>query len=129
MWFYDFGLLLAIAPALILGMIAQFMVQSTYATARQIAASMSGFAAARRILDSAGLHDVGIEQVEGHLSDHYDSRDKVLRLSSEVYHGQSMAAVGIAAHEAGHAIQDGVRYAPLVIRNAAVPVANFGSNI
>ncbi len=81
------------------------------------------------MLDSAGLQSVGIEQVPGHLSDHYDPRHKVLRLSPEVYQNRSLAAVGIAAHEAGHAIQDAVRYAPLVVRNAAVPVAGFGSNI
>lgn len=90
---------------------------------------MSGAAAARRILDSNGLQQVGIERVSGHLSDHYDPGAKVLRLSNEVYSGSSMASVGIAAHEAGHAIQDAKRYAPLVIRNLAVPVASFGSSI
>ncbi len=79
------------------------------------------------MLDANGLYDVGIEQVPGHLSDHYDPSAKVLRLSPEVYHGQTASAVGIAAHEAGHALQDAFRYAPLVIRNAAVPIANFGS--
>jgi Zn-dependent membrane protease YugP len=126
--FLDFRLLLFIAPALLLGLLAQFWVKSAYARARQIAAGMSGFAAARRLLDSAGLHNVGIEQTPGYLSDHYDPRQKVLRLSGDVYHGRSMAAVGIAAHEAGHAIQDARRYAPLVIRNAAVPAASFGSS-
>jgi Zn-dependent membrane protease YugP len=91
-------------------------------------APLSGAAAARHILDSAGLNGVDIEQVPGHLSDHYDPRTRVLRLSPEVYASRSLAAVGIAAHEAGHAIQHAVNYAPLVIRNAAVPVAGFGSN-
>ena len=72
---------------------------------------------------------MGIQQVPGHLSDHYDPRGKVLRLSNEVYGGHTLAAVGIAAHEAGHAIQDARSYAPLVVRNAAVPAAGFGSNI
>ena len=72
--------------------------------------------------------DVGIEMMPGHLSDHYDPRDKVLRLSEEVYQSRTLAAVGIAAHEAGHAIQDAHAYAPLAIRNAAVPMAGFGSN-
>jgi Zn-dependent membrane protease YugP len=126
--FLDFRLLLFIAPALLLGILAQFWVKSAYARAQQIAAGMSGFAAARRLLDSAGLHKVGIEQTPGYLSDHYDPRHKVLRLSGDVYHGRSMAAVGIAAHEAGHAIQDARKYAPLVIRNAAVPAASFGSS-
>ena len=74
-----------------------------------------------------GCSSVGIEQVGGHLSDHYDPRDKVLRLSGDVYNGRSMAAVGVACHEAGHAFQDAQSYAPLVVRNLAVPVANFGS--
>jgi hypothetical protein len=89
---------------------------------------LSGAAAARHILDEAGLHNVDVEQVPGHLSDHYDPRAKVLRLSPDVYGGRSLAAVGIAAHEAGHAIQDARHYVPLVIRNAAVPAAGFGSN-
>ena len=76
----------------------------------------------------SGLQNVGIEQTPGHLSDHYDPRSKVLRLSGDVYHGRSMASVGVAAHEAGHAIQDAHGYAPLIIRNAAVPAANFGSS-
>jgi Zn-dependent membrane protease YugP len=117
-----------IAPALILGIWAQFRVRSSYAEARQVAAPLSGAAAARHILDSAGLDNVGIEAIPGELSDHYDPREKVLRLSHEVYQSRSLAAVGIAAHEAGHAIQDAQAYAPLVIRNAAVPAASLGSN-
>jgi Zn-dependent membrane protease YugP len=120
--------LLFISPALILGLWAQFRIRSTYAAARQVPASLSGAAAARHILDSAGLQGVDIEQVPGHLSDHYDPRDKVLRLSPEVYQTRSMAAVGIAAHEAGHALQDADQYAPLVVRNMAVPAASFGSS-
>ena len=128
MFMFDFHLLLFIAPAMILGFIAQAMVRSAYARGSQIAAKMSGFAAARHILDSAALYDVSIEQIPGQLSDHYDPRHKVLRLSSDVYHGRTLSAVGIAAHEVGHAIQDAERYTPLVIRNAAVPAAGFGSN-
>ncbi len=90
---------------------------------------MTGAQAARYMLDREGLHSVGIEQIGGTLSDHYDPRAKVLRLSPDVYHGQTMSAVGVACHEAGHAIQDAFHYAPLVIRNAAVPLAGFGSNI
>ena len=119
--------LLFIAPALILGLWAQMRVKATYAYAQRLAAPLSGAAAARHILDSAGLQHVAIEQVPGHLSDHYDPRHKVLRLSREVYGSRSLAAVGIAAHEAGHALQDARQYAPLVIRNAAVPAASFGS--
>lgn len=128
MFFFDFRYLLFVGPALILGLIAQAMVRSAYARGSQIVARMSGFAAARHILDSASLYDVTIEQVPGKLSDHYDPRHKVLRLSADVYHGRTLSAVGIAAHEVGHAIQDAQRYAPLVVRNAAVPMASFGSN-
>ena len=117
------------APALLLAFWAQWRVKSAYASAMQQPAPLSGAAAARHILDSAGLEDVLIEPTQGHLSDHYDPRDKVLRLSQEVYQSRSLAAVGIAAHEAGHALQDAHNYAPLTIRNAAVPVANFGSGV
>jgi Zn-dependent membrane protease YugP len=128
-FFYpDLGLLLFTAPALILSFIAQWLVSSAYARGQRMAASVSGFAAARQILDAAGLYNVAVEPVPGHLSDHDDPRDKVLRLSTDVYHGRTLAAVGIAAHEAGHALQDAHGYLPLVIRNVAVPAASFGSN-
>ena len=126
--FFDPMYLLYIAPALLLALWAQWRVKSTYAVAQQMPAPLSGAAAARHILDSAGLQSVAIEQIPGHLSDHYDPRDKVLRLSPEVYQSRSLAAVGIAAHESGHALQDAHAYAPLTIRNAIVPVAGFGSN-
>jgi Zn-dependent membrane protease YugP len=90
---------------------------------------MSGAAAARYVLDSAGLNNVAVEPVDGFLSDHYDPRAKVLRLSPQVYQGQNMAAVGVAAHESGHAIQDASGYTLLMVRNAIVPLANFGSGI
>ena len=125
---YSFQMLLFISPALILAAWAQMKVKSSFAAASRKPARMSGAAAARHMLDKMGLHDVEIHQVPGFLSDHYDPRRKVLRLSQEVYHGQSMAAVGIAAHEAGHAIQHAQRYLPLVVRNLAVPAASFGSN-
>ncbi len=129
--FYMFDPLyfLFIGPAVLLGLWAQFRVKSTYAAAQRMAAPLSGAAAARHILNSAGLQNVEIEQVPGHLSDHYDPRHKVLRLSQQVYQSRTLAAVGIAAHEAGHAIQDARQYAPLVIRNAAVPAAGFGTNV
>lgn len=119
---------IVIAPALILAFVAQAMVSSRYATASAIPASMNGAQAARRILDSAGLQEVDIEMVAGKLSDHYDPRDKVLRLSTEVYQNASAASVGIAAHEAGHAIQDAVHYKPMILRSLSVPLASFGSN-
>ena len=119
---------LFIAPAMLLGFYAQMRIRSTYAKAQRMPCQLSGAAAARHILDSAGLQNIGIEQIPGKLSDHYDPRHKVLRLSQAVYQSRSLAAVGIAAHEAGHAIQDARAYAPLVIRNAAVPIAGIGSN-
>lgn len=128
MMFFDLHYLLYIAPALLLAFWAQMRVRSTYAAAQRMPAALSGAAAARHVLDSAGLSQIAIEQVPGHLTDHYDPRDKVLRLSSEVFGSRSLAAVGIAAHEAGHAIQDAKHYMPLVVRNAAVPAAGFGSN-
>jgi len=126
--FFDPMYFLMIAPAFVLMLWAQWRVKATFAQAQKVPARLSGAAAARHILDAAGLNDVGIEQVAGTLSDHYDPRAKVLRLSPDVYSSNSTAAVGIAAHEAGHALQDAKNYAPLVIRNFAVPAATFGPN-
>lgn len=128
MFYFDFMLILFTLPAVLLAMFAQWRVSSAYREMSQVRARMSGFHAARKILDDAGLYDVNIEQIPGEMSDHYDPRQKVLRLSPGVYQGYSMAAVGIAAHEAGHAIQDAKHYAPLKIRNMAVPAASIGSN-
>ncbi len=127
MFFFDPMYFWFIAPAVLLGLWAQFRIHAAYNQAQQLAAPLSGAAAARHILDSAGLNDVQIEEIPGHLSDHYDPRQKVLRLSQEVYESRTLAAVGIAAHESGHAIQDAHAYAPLVVRNAAVPLAGIGS--
>ena len=123
---FSLGYFIWIAPAMLLAFWAQMRLRSTYASAQKVPTSLSGAAAARHILDAAGLHHVGIEPIRGQLSDHYDPRDKVLRLSEGVYGANSAAAVGIAAHEAGHALQDAKQYAPLVIRNMAVPAAGFG---
>jgi Zn-dependent membrane protease YugP len=116
------------APAMLLGLWAQMKIHTTYAAARQQAAPLSGAAAARYILDSAGLNDVVIEETPGSMTDHYDPQAKVLRLSSENYRTRSLAAVGVAAHEAGHALQDAQAYAPMAMRNVAVSAANFGSS-
>lgn len=126
---FNLELLLWIAPAILLALWAQWRVKATYATAQQVPAPLSGAAAARHILDSGGLQNVDIEQIPGHLSDHYDPQAKVLRLSPEVYQGRNLAAVGIAAHESGHALQDAHAYAPMIVRNMAVPAANFGGGI
>lgn len=125
--FFDPRYLLFVAPAMLLAFWAQYRIRSAYAAAMKLPAPLSGAAAARHILDSAGLRDVNIEAIPGQMTDHYDPRHKVLRLSADVYSNRSLAAVGIAAHEAGHALQDARSYAPLSIRNAAVPLANFGA--
>ncbi len=119
----------AIAPAIMLAMWAQWRVRASFAAASQEPAPLTGAAAARYILDSAGATDVEIEAVPGTLTDHYDPQKKVLRLSSEVFDKRSLAAVGIAAHEAGHALQDAQGYSLMAVRNAAVGVANVGSSI
>ncbi len=131
MYFFDPLYFIIVGPAMLLAFWAQWKVKSAYAQASRVAARsrLTGHDAARQILDSEGLYDVQIEMVQGRLSDHYDPRAKMLRLSRDVYAGRSLAALGIAAHEAGHAIQDARRYAPLVVRNAAVPIAGFGSNL
>ena len=127
--FFDPMYLVWIAPALLLAMWAQWKVHASFTAAAREPAPLSGAAAARHILDSAGATDVAIEPVPGHLTDHYDPAAKVLRLSQDVYGSRSLAAVGIAAHEAGHALQDAHNYSLMGIRNAAVGVANLGSGL
>lgn len=123
--------LIFMLPALLLGLWAQAKVKWAYAQASQIppASGLSGAEAASRILEAEGLRDVEIEVTHGYLGDHYDPRAKVLRLSDEVYQGRSLAALGVAAHEAGHAIQDAQGYGLMVVRNAIVPLASIGSNM
>ena len=116
-------------PPFLLMLWAQSRVKSAFRQGMSVPASLSGAAAARHILDSAGLSHVEVEETHGSLSDHYDPRGKVLRLSREVYHGRTAASVGIAAHEAGHALQDATNYGLLVVRNAAVPAAKMGPTI
>lgn len=116
-------------PALIFAAYAQSKVNSTFNKYLRVRNSngYTGYQIARTILDNHGLQNVPIELTRGHLTDHYDPRQRVLRLSNEVYNGSSMASVGVAAHECGHAIQHQEAYAPLAIRNAIAPVASFGS--
>jgi Zn-dependent membrane protease YugP len=124
--------LLFMAPALILSLFAQGWVKSSFSKYGKLAnrRGITGAEAARRILDSSGLSGVRIEPAQGRgLSDHYDPRTKVLRLSPEVYGKASLASVGVAAHEAGHALQDSGGYAPLKLRSALVPAAQLGSNL
>ena len=118
-------------PGMLLMLWAQSKVKGNYNKYSKVAnmSGMTGAQAARRILDSNGLHDVPVEAVRGELSDHYDPRKRALFLSQGVYGVPSIAAVGIAAHEAGHAIQHATAYGPLVARTNIVPVVNIGSNL
>ncbi|KHE67142.1 zinc metallopeptidase [Halobacillus sp. BBL2006] len=123
--------LIYFALILIIPFWAQSKVKSTYKKYSRVAtsSSMSGAEVARKILDDNGLYNVAVEEVRGKLSDHYDPRSKVVRLSSDNFHGRSAAGAAVAAHEVGHAIQDAQDYAFLRFRSALVPVASFGSNI
>ena len=121
--------LLFVVPTMLLALGAQWLIHSAYQRTSKIPARMNGEMAARRILDANGLQNIPIEQAQGQLSDHYDPSAKVVRLSPDVYQGYTLASVGIAAHEVGHAIQDAKHYAPLVVRNLAIPVAGFGSSL
>ncbi len=128
MYFYDATYILVLIGAA-LSLWASARVNSTYKKyARVLSRSgLTGAEAARRILQTAGIHDVQVEHIGGNLTDHYDPRRKVLRLSDSVYGSPSVAAIGVAAHECGHAIQDANGYAPLRFRGAFVPVASLGT--
>ena len=123
--------LLYVGPAILLAMWAQMKVKSAFARASRIRprSGLSGAEAAQRILNAYGITDVAIEPINSFLGDHYDPKHKVLRLSPKVYHERTLAALGIAAHEVGHAIQHAQAYAPLAIRNGLVPMASIGSNL
>lgn len=130
--FGGFGpyLLLVLVPML-LGLWAQFRVKSAFGRASKVAASsgLSGAEVAREIMRAHGISNVGVEPSNGFLSDHYDPRAKMLRLSPDVFNGRSVAALGIAAHEAGHALQDATGYGPLRLRSAVVPLAMVGGQV
>lgn len=130
-FFYDYYYIILVIPAMILAMVAQVKVKSTYNKFAKVGNSrgITGSYAAQAVLTHYGITDVRIEQVSGKLSDHYDPKAKVIRLSSEVYSGSSIAAVGIACHEAGHAAQHAENYAPIKVRNTLVPVCNIGSSL
>lgn len=126
--FFDPMYFLFVIPGLLLALYAQMRVRSSFNKYSQVrsATGITGADAARRVLDANNLRHVGVERVSGFLSDHYDPRAKVLRLSPDVYDTPSLAAVGVAAHEAGHAIQDQQNYAPLQLRSALVPGVQVG---
>jgi len=127
---YDLNyLLMVVLPGLVLGGLATWYTKSTFHRYARIgsARGLTGAQAARQLLDSRGLRDVEIERVQGFLSDHYDPRSNVLRLSPPVFDSPSLSAIGVACHEAGHAMQKAEGYGPLAVRSALVPVTQFGS--
>lgn len=128
-FYMDQYYLILVVPALIISMIAQIRVKGTFNKYREIGNSrnMTGADVARYLLEVNGIHDVQVARVPGELTDHYDPRKKVLRLSDATYSSISVAAIGVAAHETGHAIQHNVNYSPLALRSTLVPVANIGS--
>jgi Zn-dependent membrane protease YugP len=130
MFFLDSSFIILI-PALIIAAVAQFKVSSTFDKYSKVGNrnGYTGSQVARMLLDNNGLYDVPVEITPGKLTDHYDPTRRTMRLSKEVFYGNSVASIGVATHETGHALQHKERYAPLVIRNSIVPVVNFSSNV
>ncbi|MHB1406082.1 MAG: zinc metallopeptidase [Desulfitobacteriaceae bacterium] len=128
--FFDYTMVLLI-PAILLSIYAQMRISSAYRRYSEVPSrsGLTGSQAARAILHENGLYDVQVEPIGGRLSDHYDPRTRVVRLSEDVYHGNSLASIAVAAHETGHALQHATGYFPLQLRSSFVPVANFGSSL
>ncbi len=131
MFYLDPLYLILALPGLLLGLWAQMRVKGTFNKYARVRTTrnLTGAEIARHLLDNQGLYDVRVEETQGFLSDHYDPRTRVLRLSPDVYRTPSVAAAGVAAHEMGHALQHSAGYAPLQIRSAIVPVVQFGSSL
>lgn len=129
-YFYLDYTYLIIIPAMLLGLYAQYKVNSTFNKHSQVknARGITAAEVARQILDDNGLHDVGIAHINGNLTDNFNPKTNIVSLSDTVYNSTSVAAIGVAAHECGHAIQHAVGYTPVKIRTALVPVTNFGSS-
>lgn len=130
-YYYDYYYLILVVPAILISLWAQFKVSSTFNRYNDVF-SRRGYTAAqiaRTILDANGLQNVRIERVTGKLTDHYDPRANVIRLSDSVYDSTSVAAIGVAAHESGHAVQYAVGYSPIKLRNAVIPLTNIGSTL
>lgn len=127
--FIDTSYIIYVLPALILAMWAQGRVSSTYSKYGNVLSirGLTGAEVARRILSLNGVTDVTVERISGHLTDHFDPRTKVIRFSDSVYNSTSVAALGVAAHETGHALQHNQGYIPIKLRNSVLPVANLGS--
>ncbi len=131
MFYFDFRYLYILLPAMILALYAQVKVKGTFSQYSRVRSrsGITGAEAAQRLLQLSGIYDVRIEQVRGSLTDHYDPSKKVLRLSESVYGSTSLAAIGVAAHETGHAVQHAKGYVPLKLRSAMVPLTSIGSNL
>ncbi|MDF2892964.1 MAG: peptidase rane zinc metallopeptidase [Clostridia bacterium] len=129
-WGFDPTFIILI-PAILFAAYAQSKINSTFNTYLRVRNSngYTGYQVARTILDNHGLQEIPIEMINGHLTDHYDPRKRILRLSNAVYNGNSLASVGVAAHECGHAVQHQESYAPLTIRNTIAPIASIGSQL
>ncbi len=123
--------ILVLIPAMIFALYAQFKVKSTFEKYAKVhnRRGFTGAEAARRVLDASGLYHVRVERVHGHLTDHYDPRENVIRLSDATYASTGIAAVGVAAHEAGHAVQHAKGYVPIKVRAAIIPITNIGSRL
>lgn len=131
MFYFDYYYLVLVVPAAILSFLAQLKVKSSFAKYSRIPtkAGITGREMAEKLMLSSDVRGVKVSAIQGSLTDHYDPSSKVLRLSEPVFNKTSVAAVGVAAHEMGHAIQDKIGYAPLVLRSTLVPVANIGSSL
>ena len=130
-WFYDYWYIVLVMPAVIFSIIASVKVNSTFEKYSKVRSSrgITGAEAARRVLDANGLYGVKIERVSGNLTDHFNPRDNTIYLSQSVHDNPSAAAIGVAAHEAGHAVQHAVGYLPIKIRSAIIPATNFASKL
>jgi len=130
-WFYDYWYIVLVMPAIIFSVITSISVQSTFNkySKKRSSRGITGAEAARRVLDANGLYSVKIASVRGELTDHYNPKDNTIYLSESVYKNPSTAAIGVAAHEAGHAVQHAKEYLPIKIRTAIVPLTNFASKL
>lgn len=124
---FDYYYLVLVLPAILISLFAQFKVKSSFAKYSKVSVRFSGAEAAERLLRSKGINNVKIERVSGNLTDHFDPKSNVIRLSDSVYSSRTIAAVGVACHEAGHAVQYAEHYFPIKVRNFIVPITRFGS--
>ncbi len=131
MFYIDWFYIILVLPFIVLSLVASARVNSSFKKYSEVFSKrgLTAHDAARRVLENNGVTDVKIERVQGHLTDHYDPRTNVIRLSENVHDSSSVAAIGVACHEAGHAIQHSVGYIPVKIRTAIVPVTNIGSKL